>query len=203
MPSMPELSPEPRLAVVIPSGDASRNRNLEKLLEDLQARTRPPDEVEVVRGVRPNGHARNVGASHTTAEILVFLDDDVRLGSPEVLSVLANILASQPDVGLVGTAQQLPPGSTVFQRAAPRDIARSQSSIVDVLTDSDMVTPVLAIAARSWSKSAAFTIGSSEAWTRSSASAYGGTAIALPLHRTCGTFTHAPTAPHPCPHGLA
>ena len=77
-----------RLSVVIPSGDTSRGSNLERLLEDLQSQSRPPDEVEVVRGERPNGHARNVGVSRTTGDVLVFLDDDVRLGTPDILKNL-------------------------------------------------------------------------------------------------------------------
>ncbi|NLC56809.1 MAG: glycosyltransferase [Armatimonadetes bacterium] len=134
------MSERPSVSVVIPSGDASRDANLERLQEDLRTQTLPPTEVEIVRGVAPNGRARNVGVSRTVGDILVFLDDDVRLGSPDVLERLVSHLQADPTLGMVGTAQQLPPDSTPFQRRCARQISRSESPVVSVLTESDMVT---------------------------------------------------------------
>ncbi len=128
------------VSVVIPSGDSSRTRNLELLLDDLRCQTRPPDEVEVVRGVAPSGRARNVGVSRTTGEVLVFLDDDVRLGTPDILRTLVDHLSAEPSLGMVGTAQLLPPDSSPFQRRCARQIPRSESPVVGRLTESDMVT---------------------------------------------------------------
>jgi GT2 family glycosyltransferase len=129
-----------RLSVVIPSGDSSRGTNLERLLEELQSQSRPPDEVEVVRGERPNGHARNVGVSRTTGEVLVFLDDDIRLGAPDILKAYEDLLLADPKLGMLGTSQLLPTDSTRFQLRCAVQISRSQSPVVDRLTDSDMVT---------------------------------------------------------------
>lgn len=129
----------PDVAVVIPSGDTSRDDSLAGLLQDLRKQTVVPVQIEVVRGVSPNGRARNQGVSLTTAEYLVFLDDDVRLGSPDVLEKLIAAL-QQPGVGLSGTSQLLPANSSPFQRRCAEQISRSQSPVVEVLTDSDMVT---------------------------------------------------------------
>ena len=129
----------PDIAVVIPSGDRTRDDSLSGLLEDLKNQTIPPREIEIVRGVSPNGRARNQGIEKTSCEYLVFLDDDVRLGSPDVLEKLVNAL-QQPGVGLSGTSQLLPADSTAFQRRCAEEISRSQSPVVEVLTDSDMVT---------------------------------------------------------------
>src|SRR5438105_2117688 len=104
------------LSAIVPAGDASRQGNLAALLDDLRAQSLPPGEVEVVRGVAPNGRARNMGVAKTTGEILVFLDDDVRLGAPDILRAFAEHLEADARLGMVGTSQLLPPGATRFQQ---------------------------------------------------------------------------------------
>ena len=127
------------LAVIIPSGDKTRDESLQGLLDDLSRQTLVPVQIEVVRGVSPNGRARNQGVARTRCEYLVFLDDDVRLGAPDVLEKLLLAL-QQPGVGLSGTSQLLPPDSSAFQKRCAGEIPRSQSEVVKELTDSDMVT---------------------------------------------------------------
>ena len=46
----------------------------------MAIQTLQPDEVEIVRAVRPNGRARNLGVARSQAPILVFVDDDAVLG---------------------------------------------------------------------------------------------------------------------------
>lgn len=128
------------VSVVIPTVEPSREANLERLRADLLAQTRPPDEIEIVRNVAPSGRARNLGAARTSGRILVFLDDDVRLGSPDLLERCVDYLTADPSLGMVGAAQLLPPGSTAFQRRCAAQIPRSQSPVVETLTESDMVT---------------------------------------------------------------
>jgi glycosyltransferase involved in cell wall biosynthesis len=128
-----------QIAVIIPSGNSERDASLAGLLEDLRNQTIPPVETQIVRGVSPNGKARNQGVEKTSAETLVFLDDDVRLDQPDVLEKLAKAL-DDSSLGLVGTSQLLPPDSSPFQRRCAEQIPRSRSAVVGVLTDSDMVT---------------------------------------------------------------
>jgi hypothetical protein len=128
------------VSVIIPSGDVSRDRNLALLQADLQAQTCLPNEVEVVRGIAPNGHARNLGVERTTGDILVFLDDDIRLGTSDILRSFVDHLMADPGLGMVGTSQLLPPDSTPFQVRCAQQISRSQSPVVETLTESDMVT---------------------------------------------------------------
>jgi hypothetical protein len=128
------------VSVIIPSGDVSRDRNLALLRGDLQTQTCRPSEVEIVRGISPNGHARNIGVGRTTGDILVFLDDDIRLGTSVILRSFVDYLTADPGLGMVGTSQLLPPDSTPFQVRCAHQISRSQSPIVDTLTESDMVT---------------------------------------------------------------
>ncbi|CAN0023491.1 unnamed protein product [Phaeothamnion confervicola] len=127
------------IAVVIPSGDSRRDTSLALLIKDAQQQTSGVDEIEVVRGVSPNGRARNQGVENTRSDLLIFLDDDIRLGSNDVFEKFARALEI-PGVGMVGTSQLLPPDSSNFQKRCARQIPRSQSAIVESLTNSDMVT---------------------------------------------------------------
>ena len=107
----------PTISVIIPSGDASRDRNLELLRQDLQSQSLQPNEIEIVRGVSPNGRARNMGVERTTGEILVFLDDDVRLGTPHILRDLVHYLQADPHLGIVAplnSCHPMPLASSAF-----------------------------------------------------------------------------------------
>ncbi len=129
----------PSVSVIIPSADGSRMGNVDLLVHDLETQTLRPREALVIKGISPNGLARNTGARRASGEVLVFLDDDVRLGHERLLEGMVGLLEDQR-IGMVGAAQLLPPDSSPFQRAAGRQIPRSHSPIVDVVTDSDMVT---------------------------------------------------------------
>src|ERR1051325_11864129 len=72
------------IALIIPSLDG----DVEPLLASVRRQTLQPSEIEVVRGVRPNGRARNPGAARTTAPLLVFVDDDAVLGDEHVVAKL-------------------------------------------------------------------------------------------------------------------
>ncbi len=127
------------ISVVIPTCSGARARNLQLLLADIARQSLPPAHIEVVRDVSPNGRARNVGASRTSGDLIVFVDDDVRLGHDRVVEQLVRALQCS-EFGLVGTSQLLPPDSSKFQRALAMQLSRSQSPIVKTYIDSDMVT---------------------------------------------------------------
>ena len=127
------------VSVIIPSADGSRAGNVDLLVHDIETQTLRPCEVLVIKGVSPSGLARNGGGRRASGEVLVFLDDDVRLGHERVLEGMIRVLEDER-IGMVGAAQLLPTDSSSFQRAAGRQIPRSQSAVVDKLTESDMVT---------------------------------------------------------------
>ncbi len=126
----------PTVSVIIPS---LVDREPEQLVQDVQAQTLSAQEVHVVTGVSPSGRARNLGAGRASGDVLVFLDDDVRLGHERVVENMIMLLKDER-IGMVGAAQLLPPDSSAFQRAAGRQIPRSCSPVVPVATESDMVT---------------------------------------------------------------
>jgi len=119
-------SVRPDVAVIIPSlqGEAG------PLLDSLAAQTLQPGEVQLVRGVRPNGRARNVGARQTHGGLLVFVDDDAVLGHPEALARLVAALEADPKLGVAGASKLLPPGAPRFQRWVAREVPRIVHPVV-------------------------------------------------------------------------
>lgn len=100
------------------------------LTDALRSQTLPPDEIEVVRGVRPNGRARNQGAARTQGDILVFIDDDARPASPRLIEKLVEPLLSDATIGATGASRLIPPDSSRFQRWAARQVPRVENPVV-------------------------------------------------------------------------
>jgi len=130
----------PEVSVIIPSWDGDRDGNVQRLVEQVQAQSDRPIEVILVIAESPNGRARNLGAEVAQGDILVFIDDDVRFAEGKVLEQLIEPLLCRSDVGLTGVSQFIPPDANWFQRMSVSQVPRSQSPLVDELTDSDMVT---------------------------------------------------------------
>ena len=114
------------IALIIPSLDGEPAA----LLRSVQRQTVQPAEVQVVRGVRPNGRARNLGVAATSAPLLLFVDDDATLGDPHVIAQLVDQLAD-PTVGVAGASKLLPPDAPWFQRWVARELPRIEHAIVD------------------------------------------------------------------------
>lgn len=128
------------ISVVIPSRDGSRKGNVPKLLEDIQRQTTKPDEIRIIKGESPSSRARNIGAGVSTGDIIVFFDDDVRLGNEHVIENMIRPLLSDRSLGITGASQQIPKDANCFQRRYGAQVNRSTSEIVDTITDSDMAT---------------------------------------------------------------
>ena len=116
----------PRVAVIVPSLDG----DVEPLLASVRRQTLQPAEVEVVRGVRPNGRARNLGVARTSAPLLVFVDDDAVLGDEHALANLVAPLLADATIGVTGASKLLPPGAGWFQRWAAREVPRIVHPVV-------------------------------------------------------------------------
>ena len=117
----------PNVALIIPSlhGDA------EPLLASVRRQTLQPAEIEVVRGVRPNGRARNLGVARTSAPLLLFVDDDAVLGDEHVIERLVAPLLADPSIGVAGASKLLPPDAPAFPRRVAREVPRTIHPVVD------------------------------------------------------------------------
>jgi GT2 family glycosyltransferase len=114
MPASPPDPPHlrgsaPSLAVVVPATDDPPT--LERCLAAIEAGDRPPDEVVVQREPVGSGPAaaRNLGSEKTNAEVLVFVDSDVEVGS-EALSRIVHHFDEDPELVAVFGAYDDDPG---------------------------------------------------------------------------------------------
>ncbi len=116
----------PQITLIIPALAGTPDA----LLESVRRQTLAPDELVVVRGVRPNGRARNQGVAQTSAPILVFVDDDAVLGDAHVIANLVAPLLADPGIGVTGASKLLPPNAPWFQRWVAREVPRIEHPVV-------------------------------------------------------------------------
>jgi hypothetical protein len=114
------------VALIIPALDG----DVAALLESVRRQTLRPAEIEVVRGVRPNGRARNQGVARTTAPILLFVDDDAVLGDERAIANLVAPLLEDPTIGVAGASKLLPPDASWFERWVAREVPRIVHPVV-------------------------------------------------------------------------
>jgi hypothetical protein len=115
------------VALIIPSLDG----DVERLLDSVRRQTLQPAEIAVVRGVRPNGRARNQGVARTRASLLVFVDDDAVLGDEHTIANLVAPLLDDPTIGVTGASKLLPLDAPLFQRWAAREVPRIVHPVVE------------------------------------------------------------------------
>ncbi|HZD58657.1 MAG TPA: glycosyltransferase [Anaerolineales bacterium] len=116
---------QPGIAVVIPSLGGKHH----EIEHALALQTRPPDEITVIKGVTPNGRARNQGVAQTSGEILIFIDDDATPTRPELIEYLSQPLLEDVSVGVTGTARVLPRSASWFQRRIAAEIPRTVNPV--------------------------------------------------------------------------
>jgi len=129
---------KPEISVIVPT--IRSEEELPRLFEGLVKQTITSFEIILAYRFYPSGLARNKGASIAKGEYLVFLDDDIGLGSDKVLENLRDVLKSDPQIGLTGASTLLPPDANAFQKRVAKEIPRMIFPVVEKLTESDMVT---------------------------------------------------------------
>lgn len=126
----------PSVAVVIPSLYGT----VDAVIESVRRQTITDVEIHVVKGVRPAARARNVGVAETSAPLIVFIDDDARLGHERVLETMIRTAERDPSIGVVGPSKILSPRATWLQRRIGTEVPRWQFPVVE--TDLESNPPV-------------------------------------------------------------
>jgi cellulose synthase/poly-beta-1,6-N-acetylglucosamine synthase-like glycosyltransferase len=116
----------PRISAVIPTLSGFNAR----LLDALKDQTWPPDKIEVVQGVRPNGRARNLGILQTSGEFLILIDDDAIPAQRNLIEKLVLPLLADPKLGATGASRLIPPNSGRFQRWTAHQVSRIENPVV-------------------------------------------------------------------------
>ena len=99
----------PRLSIIIPTAGENRSGLLTQLLGQLGAQTEQRFEVILVQGDRRQGRAINTGAAIARGEVLVTMDDDTRIGHPELLERILRAFETDPTLGIVAWRTSLRP----------------------------------------------------------------------------------------------
>jgi len=133
-----EIAQNPRVAVVIPHFSATREDNLNRLVEDIKKQSFRDTEIIIVRGVSPQGRAINQGARLAKGEILMVMDDDSQIGDAHVIENLVRAIDENPSVAMAGASILTPEDANGFQKQAAKQFPRFNMPIVQELIDSDL-----------------------------------------------------------------
>lgn len=126
----------PKVSVIIPTLDGSCNGNVERLLGDIKKQTFKDLEVILVKGVCPNGRARNEGVKKAQGDYLVFMDDDTILGHEGVIENLIAPLERDEKIGMTGASPMYPKDLPWLPRAFAQ-IRGGEFPIVKEIVDTD------------------------------------------------------------------
>lgn len=131
----------PLVSLIIPSLDGFRGGNVPKLVDEIRSQSFSQLEIIVVKGVKPNGRARDDGTKFAKGRYFVFIDDDVLTGSKNLIETLIHPFSKihENKIGMTGASYLLPPDSPAFQKKVAKQIPRVECPIVPSITESDMV----------------------------------------------------------------
>ncbi len=147
--------PSPKVSVIIPSLDGYRGGNVPGMMNDLADTGYESLEILIVKGVRPNGRARDEGVKRASGKYYIFLDDDVRIGPKSLVQSLIEPFEKYPNViGITGASYLLPTDAPAFQKWVARELPRVECPISATMIESDMVCHAcLAVPAEVYKKS--------------------------------------------------
>ncbi len=137
------LHPEhqiPPVSAIIPTLDGMRDGNLKRLLGDLEKQDFEAFEIIVVKGVKPQGKAINMGADLARGALLIILDDDSRMPNAGTFSNLVRVCRADARIGMAGASVVISPESNAFQQRAARQFPRFNMPVVSEVTESDMAS---------------------------------------------------------------
>ncbi len=122
------------ISVIIPC--KTKDENVANLIKDLEEQEFPDKfEVIVIEGIYPVGKARNEGARKAKGNVLVFMDQDIRLGNKHIIEGLATPLINDRKIGMVVTSIKLPPDATDFEKKYTSENFLSELPVMDELTE--------------------------------------------------------------------
>lgn len=118
-----------KVSVIIP---AIREVN-QTALDALNKQSFKDFEIVIVKGVSPNGKARNEGVRSAKGYVYVFIDDDAVLAHENVLkNILQPLFDKRADI--VGASRRLPEDSSWFAKKAAKQLPLVETPIVNELT---------------------------------------------------------------------
>lgn len=109
--------------------NAERQKNIDLLVSDLRKQTFIPQEIIIIRGARPRTKAHNQGVNTAGGELILFLDDDIRLENVNTLEEIHKQFEQNSHLGIVGVQITSPKNSTYFQRLCSRQLLKAKNMV--------------------------------------------------------------------------
>ena len=126
-----------KLSVIICTYYEERKAQLDLLINDLKKQTIKDYELIIIKGISPIGKARNMGIKKAKGEIIIFLDDDVRLGKNTIKNLVTGV--EKYKNAIVGGSHIIPHNSNFVQRWIAREIPREEVKITHKDLKNDLV----------------------------------------------------------------
>lgn len=128
----------PKVSILIPSIDGSRDGMLPKLLEQLKEQTFSSYEVIIKVGDTRQGRAINNAAKEARGEYIVIMDDDIVLGHTTLLERLVAAMEKDHRIGMGGASVVLWENANWLQKRVMIEVPRYAAPVVNEVTESDL-----------------------------------------------------------------
>ncbi|MDD5218318.1 MAG: glycosyltransferase [Candidatus Omnitrophica bacterium] len=103
---------QPLISIIVPT----LTGKIDFLRDQIKKQSLQNWELIVKQGIRPPALARNRGAQEARGQYLLFLDDDIRFSSPDLLQGLIESLQRLGPNDSVGVRWQIPEDASAFQK---------------------------------------------------------------------------------------
>ena len=128
----------PEVSVIIPTCDGYRDGYFPSLLQQLCEQTYQNFEIIIITGDQRQGRAINTGVDLARGKYILTLDDDTRLLCRDSLEKLLRVMQADPDIGMAGGINKIPPSASSFVKRVMQEIPRRSTPAVTEITESDL-----------------------------------------------------------------
>jgi glycosyltransferase involved in cell wall biosynthesis len=118
----------------------NRQINVKKILNDIYKQSVEVLEVIIINNYSPRTRAHNVGARQAKGDIIIFFDDDIRLGNKNLIYNMSAPLLEDKNIGASGATVLAPVESNKFQKKCENQLLRIQKKVYSDNTESDLTT---------------------------------------------------------------
>ncbi len=140
-----EIVAPPKISIIIPTVDKTRDGYLPALLKQINQQTYRNWELIIIIKDSRQGRAINCGVQLATGKYIVTFDDDTKLGSPDLLAKMVAHMEKHSQFGMAGVANIPPKNASWFVKKIMAQLPRRTSPIVNKIVESDMAEHPCAI----------------------------------------------------------
>lgn len=107
-----------------------KNNLLTQFIENIKNQSLKPNEVIIIRNVKPRTKAHNLGVKNSKGKLIIFFDDDIQFGNKNIIKNLITPFLKNKKIGMTGAHIKLTKKSTLFQKMCASQLLRSNFPII-------------------------------------------------------------------------